>query len=585
MRAGERVRRPAVLLALLLAVATLTGCATVPDSSPVQILRRVSDGDQPQVPPGPVEGSDVTEVLRGFVEASGASADQHAAARRFLTPEAAEGWDDTARASVVENSFDTVPVPDTDPSFGATVRRFNIRIDRLGQMNSSGAFETLQEPALVPMTVTRVDGQWRISELPDGVVVPLGAFQDNYRTVRTWFVDPTRRVAVPDVRHLPAYPAAAQPARVLQLLIDGPSEALRGSAGSMLPAGARLRSNLSPGTDGVLVVDLTGLGDLDDGQRRLLAAQIVLSLNEVNVERARLLVDGVPLLPDMEVVGRGDVAQLDGEAEPSADADALVVSAGRLRTLSGPTGSAELPGAVGNGTYDVESAASTWDGSRLAAVSRYEGRRQLLVGGGADGGVTPVDDLLGVGMTRPSWTPDGAEVWTVRDGTAVVRVLVDQGGAVRTSQVNADELVAFGPVQDLRLSRDGMRVAAVVGGRLHVGAIARTVDGEVAVRNIRQLRPADLGQVLAVDWRSADRLVVITSGPDRLVAEVAVDGLSVHTVLVNNLTPPLTSVAAAPSRSTLVTDASGVWSFAGGEQAAWRQVFGGAADAKPFYPG
>jgi hypothetical protein len=55
-------------------------------------------------------------------------------------------------------------------------------------------------------------------------------------------------------------------------------------------------------------------------------------------------------------------------------------------------------------------------------------------------------------------------------------------------------------------------------------------------------------------------------------------------VLGNNLTPPLTAVAAAPNRPLLVTDQGGVWSFAGGGQDAWRQVLGGASNAVPSTP-
>ncbi len=157
--------------------------------------------------------------------------------------------------------------------------------------------------------------------------------------------------------------------------------------------------------------------------------------------------------------------------------------------------------------------------------------------------------------------------------------------SARTAQVNADELTALGPIADLRLSRDGMRVVAVVGGALYTGAVARSIDGEVAIRNIRRLRPDDLGEVVAADWRSAESIVAITRGPDLLVGQVSVDGLVVQPVLGNNLTPPLTAIAAAANRPLLVTDQAGVWSFAGGDQAAWRQVLGGAPDGVPFYPG
>lgn len=576
-----RARRATVALALLLAFAGVAGCASVPGSSPVQILRRVTEGETPVLPPGPVDGTDAGGLVRGFVEASGSSTDDHAAARQFLADGTAQDWDAGAGFTVLDSQFDTVPSPGApDPSTDLT--RIRIRGSSVGRVTPSGSFEPGQSPVQIDVTVVRTDGQWRISELPDGVVVPLDEFRASYRDVRTWFVDPTRRVVVPDLRYLPAFPSRAQAARVMELLLAGPSGALLGAADSQLDAGARLRSNVALAESGALIVDLTRVGDLDELGRRLLAAQVVLSLAEVNVARVQLQVDGIPLLAGRTEISREDVADLVGDLQPGADVPALVAAGGRLRGLGAAP--AELPGPVGNGGYEVESAATTVDGQRLAAVARSAGRHLLLVGGGADGGVVEVG-LGAADMTRPSWTPTGSEVWTVLDATTVARVLVDGGGGLRTGQVNADELAAFGPIQDLRLSRDGMRVVAVVGGGLYTAAVTRSIDGEAAVRNIRRLRPDDLGEVVSADWRSSEQIVAITRRSDRLVAQVSVDGLSLQGLLVNNLTPPLGAVAAAPSRPFLVTDQTGVWSFAGGDQDAWRQVLGGAPDAVPFYPG
>lgn len=573
-------RRAAAALALLLAAAGVAGCASVPAESPVQIVRRVTEGAEGEPPPGPADGIDPLGLVRAFVEASASSTDQHSAARRFLADPAPE-WDDGATLTVLDSLFDTVPAPGApDPSTGVT--RVRVRGTAVGRLSSSGSFEPGQEPVQADVTLVRSEaGQWRISDLPPGVLVPLQYFREEYRAVRTWFVDPARGLAVPDQRHVPAFPQAAQVSRVLDLLLAGPSGAVLGSVTSQLRE-ARLRSNAGLGGSGELVVDLTQVGELDEPARRLLAAQVVLSLSEVNVQRVRLLVDGIALLPAQPVLTRDDVTDLSGDVQPGADVPALVASAGRLRGLGAVGGAQELAGPVGDGTYDVESAASSVDGRRLAAVIRFDGRRQLLVGD-ADGGGTPVGLTAG-SMARPAWSPSASEVWTVLDGTVVARVLVD-GSAVRTGQVNADELVALGAVEDLRLSRDGMRVAAVVGGGLYTGAVTRDVDGEVAVRNVRRLRPADLTDVVAVDWRASELLVVVTRSPERLVAQVTVDGLQLTSQLVNNLTPPLTAVAAAPNRPLLVTDQSGVWSFAGGQQDAWRSVLGGAPEAKPLYPG
>jgi hypothetical protein len=575
-------RRWVSALALLLATAGVAGCANVPLSSPVQVLRQVSEGDGAPLPPGPVDGSNPLDLVRDFVFASGSSTEKHGAARRFLAPQAA-AWDDAASLTVLDGQFDTVPAPGAqDPNTGVTTIR--IRGTAIGRVTSSGSFEPGQSVFQQDVTVQRSDGQWRISSLPAGVVLPMSIFRDNYRSVRTWFVDPVRRLVVADLRYVPSVPARAQAARVVELLLAGPSGALLGAAVSQLPPGAQLRSNVTFGTDGAVIVDLTRLGDLDEQSRSLLAAQVVLSLAEVNVARVRLLADGEPLLASRPDLTREDFTSLYAEMQAGADVPGLVVAGGRVRQLTGVEPGSALPGPMGNGAFDVESAASTGDGQRLATVTRQGGQRRLLVGGGGEGAVEAAP-LAADSMSRPSWTPTGTEVWTVLDSSVVARVLVDGAGSARTAQVNADELAALGPIADLRLSRDGMRVAAVVGGALYTGAVARSIDGEVAIRNIRRLRPADLGEVVAADWRSAESIVAITRGPDLLVGQVSVDGLVVAQVLGNNLTAPLTAIAVAANRPLLVTDQSGVWSFAGGDQAAWRQVIGGAPDGVPFYPG
>jgi hypothetical protein len=572
--------RAAALLAVVLALA---GCASVPDSSPVQVLRQVG-GDETAPPAGPVDGSNPLDLVRDFVTASGSSTDKHAAARAFLAPEAAK-WDDTTGVTVLDGQIDTVPAPGApDSSTGATTIR--IRGTQIGRLTQAGAFEPAQSPFQWDVDVVRRDGQWRISRLPDGVVVPLSIFRDDFRTVRAWFVDPTRQLAVGDVRYVQSVPAKAQAARVIDQLLAGPSSGLAGAAVSELAPGARLRSNVAASPDGAVVVDLTRTGDLDATARRLLAAQVVLSLAEVNVGRVRLLVDGEPLVAERPEWTPDDVAATVAEVTPSTDVPALVVAGGRVAQLSGPDPSAPLPGPVGNGQVDAESAASTVDGQHLAVVARAQAGRTLLVGGSSGGaGLAPV--LNGSTMSRPSWMPNGAEVWTVLGGMSVARVTVDPKGQQppRTGRVNVESLTALGPISDLRLSRDGMRVVAVVDGGLYTGAVARSIDGEVAIRDVRRVRSSDITQAVAADWRSSDTIVAITGGPDATVAQISVDGLTLSPVLGNNLTPPLTAVAAAPNRPLLVTDQGGVWSFAGGGQDAWRQVLGGASNAVPVYPG
>lgn len=574
----------AVLAAVLLAGAT--ACAGVPSNSPVQVLRQVGAGDEVDPPPAPVAGANLTDLVRDFVTASSSSSDKHGAARRFLTPEAAAGWDDGAALTVLDGQIDTVPVAvDGQEPGTATVR---VRGNKIGKLTPAGAFEADGGSYSSDLELVRRDGQWRISRLPAGVVVGLDDFRGNYRAVPVWFIDPARRLAVPDLRYLPGVPSRTQPARVVEMLIDGPSSSLAGAAATLL-RGAELRANVAAGADSAVVVDLTRVAPPDDAARRLIAAQVVLSLSEVNVLRVRILVDGEPLVAGMSEWSREDVVGSVAEARSAPDSAVLVASGGRIGTLSGPVPAAPIAGPAGNGEVVAESASTSLDGQRLAVVARNGPGERLLVGPMVDGNIQPVG-VDGGTLTRPTWAPSGDEVWTVADGRRVRLVQMRQDAAPAVTDVDDDALTSLGgPITDMRLSRDGVRVLAVVNGGLYVGAITRGLDGTVTITSVRQLRAAPpapvLGPVVAADWRTTDSIVAITRDPDRLVAQVGVDGLAISGVPTTNLTAPLTALAVSPDRPLLVTDQNGVWTFSAGVQDAWRQLLSGAGGAVPSYPG
>lgn len=574
------MRRALAALALVLGAALAAGCASVPESSPVQVLRKITEGDDRGLPPGPTDNSTPLDIVRGFVNASGSNTDQHTAARRFLTPQAGS-WDDGASVTVIAEQFDTVyarrpPNSDTD--------RVGVRIrgTQLGRLTASGAFELDEQPLEYELSLLRRDGRWRIDATPAGVSVRLSDFRANYRSVKTYFVDPVRQTPVADLRYLPANPARMLPSRAVEQLLAGPSSALLGAASSAIPRTARLRANVAETPDGVVLVDFTELGEMDEGRRRLLAAQVVLSLAEVNVSRVRLLDDGAPLLADRPDLSRDVFADMGADAEVRPDVPGLVVGGGRVRVLLPGVLGEPVAGGVGSGAYDLISAATTADGQRLAAVTRSDGR-QLLVG--KAGAPLEPTGLRAEAMTRPSWTPTGSEVWTVLDGSRVARVTLDPSGRPSVQPVDGDALSALGPIGDLRLSRDGMRVAAVVGGELAVGAVTRSAGGAVAVRNVRLLRKNELTELVALSWRTSDQIAAVGRRADRPVAVVLVDGLDWQSLPTNNLTPPLTAVAAAPGRPLMVTDQNGVWSFGADDLGSWRQLVGGSAGSAVGYPG
>lgn len=572
-------RRLLGVLGIALAAALLAGCASVPGHSSVQVLRQIGENGAAAVPAGPIDDRDPLGLVRGFVYASGQPDDRHASARRFLAPQASS-WDDGASLTILDERFDTVfsPEGNTGDPNRATVR---IRGTRLGTLDPFGAFEASPAPVEVDVGVVSRDGQWRIDALPPGVLVRGSDFRANYRSLKAWFVDPVHRTVLADPHYIPSARTTALATRAVEVLLHGPSAGLQGAATTAFPPGAKLRSNLTESADGVVVVDLAGVDGLGDVDRRLLAAQLALTLAEVSVPRVRILSDGEPLLAGRPDVGREDFVDLVAAPPATAPLAAMVIEDGRVRTLGDSGQSSPVAGQAGNGSFFVTDAASSSRSNRIAVVSREETGTQRLLTGPVDGqlSATPVS---GGSLTATTWNAAGDEVWVLADGVPQ-RVVVPGTGPTRQAPLDAREITSRGPVRDLVLSRDGVRVAAVAGGQALVGAVVTLPGGAVAVRQVRELRPAELAGVVAIDWRAGDQLVVAANS-ERPVSLVSVDGLTLDPMPSVNLTPPLRTVAAAPGRAMYVADKTGVWSFAGGDLDAWRQALGATSDARPFYP-
>jgi hypothetical protein len=519
---------------------------------------------------------DPFRLVREFIEATGSPADGHAAARAFLSRGAAASWNDRAGLTVIEDAPGAAP--QAGPADG--VRRIRVGGSRLGVLAADGSFLPAAGTFSIPLDVISEHGEWRITNPPPGVVVEASALQRNYRQVRVSFVDPNRGTLVPDLRWVPAQPAPTLPGRVLDLLLTGPSELLAGAVRTTIPEGTRLRSNVLVSRSGRTVINLSGVNALTDQQRRLVAAQIVSSLDGLVPAPMRLLADGEPLVAAQAEWRLADIAAYAGPAGPRPDVPGQVVIGGRLRRLDG----IPAPGSAGAGQFTVLSAASSSPGGELlaAVVAGPDGRPQLRVGpSGGDLMPVPLDAAT---LARPTWRPSGTEVWTVLNGRTVVGVALSGAGPALTYQVDANELTRLGSISQLRSSRDGVRVVAVVGGRLVVATVV-TESGSVSLRHPQVLRGGSLPSVAGVDWARPELLVVASAGPSPQVTSVSVDGLTLRQLSSTNLTGPLTEVVAAPGREVLVADATGLWAYSD-TQEVWVPLLGGIGPGSaPLYPG
>ncbi|SDG68857.1 LpqB family beta-propeller domain-containing protein [Klenkia brasiliensis] len=562
--------------AALLALGVLAGCGTVPDSSaPVQIT-------QVAEPPGdigiealpPVAGASPEEVVRGFVDAMASTTRNHPVARQYLTREAAGEWDDTDGVTVI--SADYAPVASADGSVTLTA-------GLVGKVDTQGSFTVGAGQAFAfTFALTEEDGEWRIANPTDGLVQLEPDFARTYDQVNAFFLDPTGTRVVPDPRFLVS--GESQPTALVDRLLVGPSTAV--AAGVVNPAaGVELRSNVAVDQQ-VATVDLTGLPTGGADALNVLCAQLVWSLDQLDDVRAvRVTVDGEPVdlpgVPDVQTVD--DWASFDPDAVPAASVGHYVAD-GALRTV---TAGEVVPGAAGTGQLGLVSAAVTADArtnelGTTVAVAVVGGSTTLLAGP-YGGDLTAV--LTAGSFTVPTVSATREEVWTVRDGTEVIRVPAT--GSPQT--VSATTLPGLGPARVFRLSPDGVRAAVVVdgpdGGQLLVGTVVRD-DDQVAVRDLRAVAP-DLSQVVDVAWRTASSLVVLAGARDEDGTgpyTVGVDGWGLDALSSAGLPAQPTAVAAAPSRPVLVVAGGTLWQLAAGTWSTLVRGQGPVAGGSPFYP-
>ncbi|MEU3649626.1 LpqB family beta-propeller domain-containing protein [Lentzea sp. NPDC034063] len=569
---------------LVLVLVTLAGCAAIPtNTQPKPIGSKDSKASNTPAAPEPRQNIDPFMLVRDFLNATANPDSDYAAARAFMTPEANKNWD-TKNPTIIETGFSTVPTSQAPQDKTQTVL---LQGNYVGRLGSDNAFVPQLGEFRIPVKVERTnDNQWRISEPPLGVYMPQNLFNTTYRRVTLYFYNPEFTVLVPDPRYVVIPPATSIPTRVTELLIAGPGDAVRDTLVSALGTETEKFSDTKESDDGALEVNLTNVGkDLTPEKRKQIVAQVVKSYSGVTSSRVRVLVDGQQILPDQRDYRPSDVSATAGEEllALNANLQGMLVTDGAIRSL---TDGNPIKGPAGAGAYGAVSAAQSLDGSRLAVVSRAGGGMRLRVGE-LEQDLSEVDQRATT-LSRPTWqlsTGQGTEVWTAVDGTSVARVTRSDNGSWTAKGVNITDIVPFGSISELRLSRDGTRAALVIAGKLYIASVVRN-NQDVALRSPRQLQPSILdGSVQSIDWLSQDVLVVSSSLPAWPVTKVYSDGYKMDRYSQSNLTVPVGSVAAAAARQVQVIDPSGLWSASDITDVWKSSAIRVPSGALVFYPG
>lgn len=509
-RSGEGRRPPLGLVGALVLLTTMAaGCVSLPDDGPVVAAPQASSGtDRPAafiepVPPQP--GDSPSNIVAGFLAAMRATPVQTGVARQFLAGDAQATWRPDRRI---------ITFADADPPVGTSP--VTVQISGANAIDSRGAWlgpvgsgeATLRFPMVVE------DGEWRISQPPDALLVTDLWFNQRFRQVSVYFFDPTARILVPEPVFVPRGDQLATALVTRLLQGQAPREGM--VSRSFFPVGSQLELSVTVSEDGLAEVAVQGdSGGLSAESAPLALAQLAWTLRQdPSIRRLRLTFDGEPIVleggetePGVDAGIAYDPTGLGASAELFGLRDGRVVAAvpGADIPLAGPLS------AEGSG---LRSIGVDLDSTRVAGVTA--GGDRLLVahlreaGGPVQTAVDGAEDLL-----PPAWDFAG-RLWVV-DGTsrgAVVRFVRGAGASrLRVPGISNRRVRAF------LVSRDGSRLAAVVavGGGADVIVVSRIrhsrrgrVVGATAARVVAGSNEAEQLRVRDLQWRSPTHMVALT---------------------------------------------------------------------------
>lgn len=586
-RPARRTRRGIAVVGTTLAAVVLASCATVPTSGPVReggdLRLEREDVAVPFIATPPQPGASAANVVRGFLRASADFRNDHRVARLHLTPQARQRWRTGASTTV----YDRVEAPPAPPEESSTV---TVRGSEVARIDAEGSYRRTPPGSEVvrSFTMARVDGEWRIAALDDGLLLSLVDVQEVFRQVSLYFLSPTRDTLVPDTVLLPELPGLST--RLVSRLLRGPTAELRGAVATAFPQGTQLEVPAVPVREGLVTVSLNETAQrANDDAREQMAAQIVWTLKQLGPEIAlvRITAGGEDLVLSgaPQEQPRESWLTFDPNGLTSSPSVYVVRQAQVGRIIEGTF--QPVRGPAGTGDLAVRSPAVSLDEERLAAVS-VDGRSLYVGRLAADAPFDPV--ATGGDLGAPSWDPLG-NLWFVDRSSGAVSVLPD--GATEPVPVDVGRLPGGSPTQ-LALSRDGARIALVTGrgaaARLIVATLSRVEDtdttvtgGRVSVLAAREVLPDLLG-VRDVAWADAQTLAVLgrRAGLPVELLFTSIDGYEVTPVLAESELVSLAAVSPLDAQTSPLVVATAEGQLQRFTPSSWVSLGEGS---DPAYPG
>ena len=551
------------LACLTVALTTLAaGCASLPTNSAPHVIRSFAPEETETQAAGPKDGQESDLLLRDFYHASATPDSDYEAARAYLTEGASAAWDPSGQKLVVDSIGMT-----TLPGSSVGQRSYSVHGEVVGVVRSGGSYSPERGDYEATIDMEMVDGQWRISSLPEGVVFERTELRNQYQPYNLYFFDQDDRELVTDRRwvHSRRETLASD---LIGLLMEGPSERLRPALTGSLPSSVSYTGE----QDGAYT--FTGFAGVSEDERARFAAQVVWTLATAGVTGPyELKADGQPLIDGTDSLDTDDFIAASPLVETVGETKLYALAGGKVVRVD-ERSTQPVEGSLGAAS-DVIFADIAKDGEWAAIFGKPgDAEDDIFRVGKFDGSEAEV--MRAGTFTRPAFAPDAAAVWTVADGKRILRTVQSAAtGSLTTGEVKVELPDGVdGNISVLRLSRTGTRVVMVIDGRLYTGIVRRQPSGERSIVNVYEYAHELSGSVISADWRPDGSLLVGTTSTTP-VMRVEQDGSSMTAMSAGNISAPVVAVAASPS-TLYVTDANALLQVpaSGADNPIWREVPG-----------
>lgn len=548
-REGGTRRRPGRAVAYAACGAVLlAGCASMPDSGDLSGVDSTPRQDTQvrvfAMPPS--EDATPTQLVQGFLEALTSDDPNYEIASQYLTKDAAKTWRPKTGTTVLADGPDAFELPRArgreetgETSFTLSGTKVATVDEQQSYAPADGLYETLLHLTQDPKTK-----QWRIDELPPGVVMGQGDFERNYTSVNKYYFASNTTAGSGRQTTAVADPVYVRErvdpmTQMVRSLLKGPTTLLEPVVRTSFPTGTALEkgvTTLTPDDQNRLTVPLNGKA-AHVGLNRCteMAAQLLFTLRSLTPS-----VDEVELESGDRQLCTSDRAETTAARGSTEHVEYLyfVDDKHRLVRMSAEESARTpepVPGALGEGQTQLRSAAVSRD-ERMAAGVGLDGRA-LYVGSLVSGGSLGEPVLRSTGrteddrLTAPSWDAQH-DLWVADRNPVDPKLFLLENGAGEPLEVRTPGL--DGRIKSVRVAADGVRIALVVAkgdkSSLLIGRIEReSKPGEdrptVSVMELRSATPR-LEEVTTVSWAGDSRLVVVGREQDgvQTVRYVQVDG-------------------------------------------------------------